>query len=81
MEKRFGWVPKLGGAESLGICKWVKQVNGVSGCHQPASSVRGGFRKGTMASAFPMPDTSASPSMLLVLFKLPPGAGTQREWV
>ena len=56
MKKQLGWALKLGGAESLGISKagvCVSQVDGVSDVHQLASSVEGGFRQGTMASACP----------------------------
>ena len=47
----------MGGAESLGISKVHQRVLArlveSQIWHQPASSVEGGFRKGTMASAYP----------------------------
>ena len=55
MEKQLGWAHKLGGAESLGISKagqtvlaWLMESRI---WYQLAGSVRGGFRKKTMASA------------------------------
>ena len=55
MEKQLGWIYKLGEAECLGISK-VSQIvlarlRESHTWHQLAGSVRGGFRKGTMASA------------------------------
>ena len=55
MERQLGWAHKLGGAESLGISKAGQTVLGrfmeSQMWHQLASSVGGGFRKGTVASA------------------------------
>ena len=55
MKKQLGWALKLGGAESLGISNVGQTVLSRSMesriWHQLASSVEGGFRKGTMASA------------------------------
>ena len=55
MEKQLGWAGKLGGRESLGISKIVQSVSArlmdFQIWYQLASSVGGGFRKGTMASA------------------------------
>ena len=64
MEKQFGWAHKLGWVESLGISKVGQTVLArlieCSIQHQSASSVGGGFSKGTMASVCYDPDTSAS---------------------
>ena len=66
----------MGGEASLGIYKAGQTVLArlmeSQIWHQLAVSVRGGFRKGTMASAHSKPDTLVSPSMPLVPFKLPP---------
>ena len=55
MEEHLGWAHKLGGAESLGISKagqtMLAKLMETQIWHQLASSVGGGFRKGTMASA------------------------------
>ena len=55
MEKQFGWVHKFSGAKSLGISKAGQTVLArlmeSQIWHQLTSSVEGGFRKGTMASA------------------------------
>ena len=55
MEKQLGWNHKLGGEASLGIYKAGQTVLArlmeSQIWHQLAVSVRGGFRKGTMASA------------------------------
>ena len=55
MEKQLGWAYKLGAAESLGICKVGQSMLGKlmesQLWHQPAGSVGGGPKKGTMASA------------------------------
>ena len=55
MEKRLGWASKLGGAEFLKISKVDQMVSArlmqSQIWRQLAGSVRGGFRKGTMASA------------------------------
>ena len=55
MEKQFGRTPKLGGTESLGMSKVgqivLARLMESQIWHQLASSVWGGFRKGTMASA------------------------------
>ena len=57
VEKQLGWPHKLGGPESLGIYKAGQTVLARSMesqiWHQLASSVEGGFRKGTMASVHP----------------------------
>ena len=54
MEKQLGWAHKLCGAESLGISKEGQTVLAKlmesQMWHQLASSVGGGFRKGTIAS-------------------------------
>ena len=66
MEKQFGWAHKLGGTESLGISKEGQTVLAKlmesQMWHQLASSVGGGFRKGTMASA-PLDAGYFSPSL------------------
>ena len=55
MENQLGWACKLGGAESLGIRKVgqtvLARLTESQRWHQFAGSVRGRFRKGTMASA------------------------------
>ena len=55
MEKQLVWASKLGGREPLGISRVGQKVSVMlmesQIWHQPASSVGGGFRKGTMASA------------------------------
>ena len=55
MEKSLQWVSMLGGVESLGISNVGQTVLSRSIesriWHQLASSVEGGFRKGTMVSA------------------------------
>ena len=57
MEKQVRWSRKLGGMESLGISKVHQRVLArlveSQIWHQPASSVGGGFTKGTVASACP----------------------------
>ena len=54
MEKQLGWAPMWSGAESQGISKVGQTVSArlmeSQMWHQLASSVGGGFRKGTMAS-------------------------------
>ena len=54
MEEHLGWAHKLGGAESLGISKagqtMLAKLMETQIWHQLASSVGGGFRKGTMTS-------------------------------
>ena len=54
MEKQLGWALKLCGMESLGISKVgqtvLTRLMESQIWHQPAGSVQGGFRKGTMAS-------------------------------
>ena len=55
MEKQLGWAHKLGGTESLVIFKMGQTVLArlvkSQIWHQLASTVGGGYRKGTMASA------------------------------
>ena len=55
MEKQLGWASKLNGVGSLGISKADQTVLAKlmesQIWHQLAGSVRGGFRKGTTASA------------------------------
>ena len=55
MEKQLWWASKLGGAESLRISKAGQTVSArleeSQLWHQLSGSVRGGFSKGTMASA------------------------------
>ena len=57
MEKQLGWASKLNGAGSLGISKAdqtvLAKLMDSQIWHQLAGSVRGGFRKGTTASAHP----------------------------
>ena len=55
MEKQLGWAHKLGGAESLGISRAgqtvLARLMDSQIWHQLAGSLKGGFRKATMASA------------------------------
>ena len=64
------------GVEPLGISKAGHTVSArlmeSQIWHQPTGSVWGELRKGQWPLLTPMPDTSASPCMLLMLFKLPP---------
>ena len=76
MGKQLGWAHKLGGEERQWISKAGHTV--LAGLmefqirHQLTSSVGGRLSKGTMASLRLMSDTSVSPYMPLVPFKLPP---------
>ena len=79
MEKELGWPCKLGGAESLGICKSgpivLARLMESQIWHQPASSVAlygEGSAKGQWPLLALIPDTSASPSMPLVPLKMLP---------
>ena len=79
MEKQLGWTHKFGGAESMVISKvgqtMLARLMGVSDM-APAcglcGSVRGGFRKGTMASAYLDASHFSFSPILLVPFKLLP---------
>ena len=78
MEKQCGWAHKLDGAESLRVSKAGQTVLArlmeSQIWHQPAGFVslqREGSEKGQWPLLTPMPDTSASPCMPLVPFKLP----------
>ena len=55
MEKQLGWTHKLSGAEPLGISKAghtvLARLMEFQIWHQLAGTMRGGCRKGTMASA------------------------------
>ena len=55
IEKQLGWAHKLGGTESLGISRvgqtMLARLMESQIWTQLASSMGGGFRKGTMASA------------------------------
>ena len=68
--------PQVGWVEPLGISKVSHTVLArlieSQIRHQPTGSVWGGLSKGTLASAHLMPDTSVSPYVPLVPFKLPP---------
>ena len=76
MEKQFGWACKLGGAESLGLTRAgqivLARLMEFQIWHQLAGTMRGGCRKGTMASAHLDANTSVSPCVPLVPFKLLP---------
>ena len=82
MEKQLGWVPMLGGVESLGISKAGQTVLArlmeSQIWHQLAGSgaVLGkGLEKGQWPLLAPMQDTSVLPCVPLVSFKLLP-----RHW-
>ena len=87
MEKLLGLACKLGGTESLGISKagQIVLANLMESqiWHEPISSVAlhgEGLERGQWPLLTPMPDTSDSPSMPPVPFKIPPSAGVQKEW-
>ena len=67
---------KLGGAESLGMSKVsqtvITKLMGPQMWYQLAGSMGGAIRKGTMTSACLNPDTSVSPCVPLMPFKLLP---------
>ena len=73
----------MGGAESLGISmesyNMLPRLMKSQIWYQLANSVRGRFRKATMASVFFHPDISVSPYMPPMPFKLLPHAGVLRE--
>ena len=78
-EKQLGWACKLNRAESLGISKVGQTVLArlmeSQIWHPLASSMvlwGDGSEKGQWLVLAPMPDTSASPSILLMSFKLLP---------
>ena len=79
MEMQLGWACKLGGAEALWISKVGQTVLASlmesQIWHQLARFVGlwgEGLEKGQWPLLTLMPDTSVSPSMPLVPFKLPP---------
>ena len=79
MEKQLGWALKLSGVESLGICKVSQTVLArliePHIWHQfagPVALLGEGLEKGQWPLLALMPGNSASPSMCLVPFKLPP---------
>ena len=88
MEKQCGWSCKLDGEDSLGISKpgqielirlmesqiWQQLASPVAPCQE-------GLEKGQWPLLASRWDTSASPNMSLVPFKLPPIARAQRKWV
>ena len=60
----------------------VSQVDGVSDMHQPAGFVvlwEEGSEKGQWPLLAPMPDTSVSPCIPLLLFKVPPWCWSSEE--
>ena len=73
----------MGGVDSLGISNEGQTVFArlmeSQKWHQLASSVGEGLAKGQWPLLALMPYTSVPPRMPLVPFKLPPGAGAQRE--
>ena len=80
MEKQLGWACKLGGVEPLWISKvgytMLTRLMKSQIWHQPARTVGGvgeeGSAKGQWLLLALMPDTSVSPCIPLVPFKLPP---------
>ena len=76
MEKQLGWAHKLGGTESLGISNagqtLLARLMESQIWHQLATSVWGGFRKGTMASARPDARHFSSSLYATVAFRAAP---------
>ena len=74
MEKQLWWACKLGGAEPLGVFKAgqtvLARLKESQIWHQPTGSVGRGFRKGQWPLLTLLPDTSGSPCISLVSFKL-----------